>query len=387
MTRIVVVGGGYAGTLCALRLARRARAEVTLIDPNPAFTERVRMHERSAGAAVADLPYAGLLAGSGARFVPTRATGLVGTRVLTDAGPIDADHVVLALGSVTDQGRVPGVAEHALSPGVTAEAAAIASRLPGLAARGGRVAVVGGGLTGLETVTEIASRWPTLRCTWLTAGAIGADLSPGLAARLRASLDRLRIVTVEHTTVAAVDGDGVWLEGGERLPFELVVWCGPFRAHPLLRAWGLPVGDDGRVVVDPTLRVGGRDEIYAIGDAAAPRVSGFVPRMSCAAAMPMGAHAADVITDRVAGRTPAPFRFAWFVRCVSVGRGDGLVQFVSPDDLPVAGFSGRPAAMFKELIVRYTVRSLRLERRGLGYRWPRGPLAPGLLERKEPAAA
>lgn len=45
--RVVVLGGGYAGTMAALRLAPYAR--VTLVDPSDRFTERVRLHELAAG--------------------------------------------------------------------------------------------------------------------------------------------------------------------------------------------------------------------------------------------------------------------------------------------------------------------------------------------------
>jgi NADPH-dependent 2,4-dienoyl-CoA reductase/sulfur reductase-like enzyme len=61
--RVVVVGGGYAGTVAALRLAGRARrrASVTLVDPKDSFVQRLRLHQVATGQKVAQPAYGKLL--------------------------------------------------------------------------------------------------------------------------------------------------------------------------------------------------------------------------------------------------------------------------------------------------------------------------------------
>lgn len=61
--RVVVLGGGYAGTIAALRVAGRARrrASVTLVDPKGTFVQRLRLHQVATGQRVAAPSYAKLL--------------------------------------------------------------------------------------------------------------------------------------------------------------------------------------------------------------------------------------------------------------------------------------------------------------------------------------
>jgi NADH dehydrogenase FAD-containing subunit len=97
--------------------------------------------------------------------------------------------------------------------------------------------------------------------------------------------------------------------------------------------------------------------------------------MACATAMPMGAYVANHLTVQLKGEPlPAPFRFSYLIQCVSLGRHDGLVQFVEADDRPKRRvITGWAAARIKELICRYTVWSLYQQRRWPGsYTWPQG---------------
>src|SRR5215216_565680 len=162
--KVLILGGGYAGMIAAARAARDSAADVTLIDARPAFFQRIRFHEMLAGGSPKTLDYAPLLGRRGVRFVQARVEGLEPGRQRVsarseDGTPIELgyDTLILALGSVTGPG-VPGAAEHAVrldDPVAIREAAA---RLRVLAGSGGRVLVVGGGLTGIEAATELAER-------------------------------------------------------------------------------------------------------------------------------------------------------------------------------------------------------------------------------------
>jgi NADH dehydrogenase FAD-containing subunit len=118
--------------------------------------------------------------------------------------------------------------------------------------------------------------------------------------------------------------------------------------------------------VDAALRSVAHPNIYAVGDAAATPL-----RMACATAMPMGAYAADHLAARLNGQPQIePFRFAYVLQCLSLGRRRALVQFVDRDDTPqeriITGWWG---ARIKELICRFTVWSLRWEKRVPGAYW------------------
>jgi NADH dehydrogenase FAD-containing subunit len=104
--------------------------------------------------------------------------------------------------------------------------------------------------------------------------------------------------------------------------------------------------------------------------------------MGCVSALPMGGHAGDNVRRLLRGEEPEPFRMDFVIRCVSLGRHNGLVQFVhGNDELLDRVITGRPAAWIKEMICRMTVFVVRNELRwGVRlYRWPQPkpvPLAP-----------
>src|SRR5262249_23152713 len=117
-------------------------------------------------------------------------------------GPVELhyDKLVYALGSMTDTRSVPGVAEHAYTLEAGAE---LIAAIPAIAGRRGRLIVVGGGLTGIESVFEFAELYPALQITWITGSALDSDLSAAGAAHLRKLADG-RITLLEGKRVKEV---------------------------------------------------------------------------------------------------------------------------------------------------------------------------------------
>jgi NADH:ubiquinone reductase (H+-translocating) len=354
--RVVVLGGGYAGQLAAQALAVRTDAAVTLVDEADRFVQRVRLHEVAAGSAAAAPRYTDLLAGTGVRFVHDRAEALdlAARRVdLRDGGALTYDLLVHALGSHADPHALPGPVEDVST---ATGAARLRDRL---AAGPRRVAVVGAGLTGIELATELAERGHAV--TLVTDGTLGADLSERGARHVRRVCGRLGVVVREGVRAVAADDDGLDLADGTRVAADVVVGTVGFAVPDLARRAGLAVDDDGRVLVRPDLRSTSHPDVLAVGDAAAPtRPDGTVLRMACATGLPQAQQAARTVAALLAGTEPAPLRFRYALRCVSLGRRDGLVQFVHADDSPrEAVLTGRLAAAVKEAIV---VNALRVQR-------------------------
>jgi NADH dehydrogenase len=126
----------------------------------------------------------------------------------------------------------------------------------------------------------------------------------------------------------------------------------------------------GRLLVDETLTSVDDPRVLAAGDAAAP--SGHPLRMSCQAAMPLGAQAAATILSRIAGSEPRPIDNAFVGMCLSLGRRAGTFQVAHLDDTARGvALTGRPAAWLKEAVCRSVVAGLRAEARHPGLmRWP-----------------
>ncbi|HKS51532.1 MAG TPA: FAD-dependent oxidoreductase, partial [Pseudonocardiaceae bacterium] len=333
------LGAGYAGLAAANRIAERAQhAQVTLVNARAQFVERVRLHQVAAGQQVREYPLRERLRGTGIQLVVGRVQELdLGRRQVlldsaTETAAVDYDTLVYALGSAADTSHV---AEHAYPVADLDSARELGKRVPDLATENGVLAVVGGGLTGIETATELAESYPQLRVRLVTAGQPGGWLSARGREHLQRVFDRLGIEVWPDATVTKVGPDGVVLADGATIDAGLTVWATGFVAPVLARQAGLAVDANGRILVDDTLRSRSHPEIYAVGDsAAAHRAGGQLLRMSCAAGLPTGRCAAAAITARLAGRQPRPLRFRYVIQCISLGRRDGLIQFVHPDDTP-----------------------------------------------------
>lgn len=362
--RVIVIGAGYTGASAAGRLARRLRGEdvsITLVNAEPDFVERVRMHQLAVGQTLRPRPFDEMFAGTGVTLRLGRVTGIdVDRRTVTVTGADDAegpqdleyDTLVYALGSAWNTQGVPGTTEHAHEIAGRDGALRLRDRLAALAP-GTPVTVVGGGLTGVEAATELAETRPDLDVCLVARGGLGDWLSPKGARHLRKVFARLRITAHEHTTVTAVHADRVTTTEGD-IPAAVTIWTTGFAVHPIARATTLRTGDTGQIVVDATMRSVAHPDVYAIGDAALVAGPGDKPlRMSCASGVPTAWQAADAIAARLTDSKLPTISARYFNQCISLGRKEGLIQYVTADDRAVsAALTGRPAALYKELVCK-----------------------------------
>ncbi|MEB4211141.1 NAD(P)/FAD-dependent oxidoreductase [Mycobacterium sp. 94-17] len=374
-THVVVVGAGYAGTLAANHLRQRPDIDVTVVNPRPVFVERIRLHQLVADTGTATVDYATLL-GEGIRLVVDSVDHIdpAGRRLLLASGAgLDYDYLIYAVGSTTGTSTVPGCAEYAHSVANLESAQRLHYALTDLPLPA-PITVVGGGLTGIETASELAEggRPVTLVC--------GPVLGPSLSARGRRSvarrLRRLGVNVLESVAVTEVRWNEVVLTDGVALPSAATIWTAGFAVPDLAARSGLHTDAMGRLLTDETLTSGDDERVVAAGDAAAP--SGQPLRMSCQAAGPMGVQAANTVLSRVAGEAPALLSQAFAGQCISLGRKHATVQFSHTDDTPAnLILSGRAAASVKEAICKGTVWAIRREAAKPGsYFWIKGGERP-----------
>ncbi|MFI2641458.1 NAD(P)/FAD-dependent oxidoreductase [Streptomyces sp. NPDC018610] len=372
--RIIVLGAGYTGAVAAGRLAKRLHREdvaITLVNAEPDFVERVRLHQLATGQDLRPRPFDEMFAGTGVALRIAKVTGIdADRRTVTVTAtaqkpatgePVEEpateelayDTLVYALGSGWDGQGVPGAAEHAHEIAGRPGAHRLRERLARLDA-GAHVVVVGGGLTGLEAATEIAEARPDLGVALAARGALGDGLSAKGRRHLHKVFGRLGITAYEHTAVTAVGPDRVTTADGGSIPADVTVWTTGFAVHPTARATTLEVTGTGRIVVDETMRSVSHPDVYAIGDAALAAGPGGKPlRMSCASGVPSAWQAADAIAARLTGGKLPKVPLRYFNQCVSLGRKDGLIQYVTADDRSVrAALTGRFAAAYKEVVCK-----------------------------------
>jgi NADH dehydrogenase FAD-containing subunit len=355
--RIVVIGAGYSG-LCAASRAGRS-AEVTLIAPEERIPNRIRQHEVAAGRPVPKPRIAEVLRGRTVTHVQALVTELdLGARkVFTDTGQaVEYDTLVYAIGSRTAWHGVPGAQEHAYA---TEQAEALRTRLADAPA--GRLAVVGGGATGIELAAELAEAYPAWRVELVSSGEVGGWFSAKGRAIVHAQLARLGVVLREQCRVTAVDEAGLTTVQG-RIEADVVAWAGSFEVSPLARESGLAVTETGEAVVDAYLRSVSHPEVHVIGDAAAVTLPGVGRlRKGCATAEPMGLYVGKVLRRAAEGKSaPAPYHYGYTVQCLSLGRHAGMVQRVGKDDsMRERAYGGRVGKRVKALIAWGVVAALR----------------------------
>ncbi len=365
-TDVVVIGGGYAGVLAANRLTQRDDVTVTLINPRPAFVERIRLHQLVAGSDDAVVDYRAVLAPAVRLVVDTvtRIDAPARRVALASGGTTAYDYLIYAVGS--GSAPVPGSSGDAFPIATLEEAQRLAAALDAAPASAA-VTVVGAGPAGIETAAELAEAGR--RVTLVCGGVVGPYLHPRARRALAGRLAGLGVSVLDGpgTTVTAVLPGAVELGGERMLPSDVTIWTAGFGAPDLAARSGLSTDAAGRLRTDETLTSLDDDRIVATGDAAAPDDEPY--RMSCQAAVQLGPQAAETVLSRIAGTPPAPVTAGFVGQCISVGRSAGVVQFARRDDTATGLWvGGRAGATLKEFVCRSTVRQLASEARRPGAR-------------------
>jgi NADH:quinone reductase (non-electrogenic) len=341
MKRIVVLGAGFAGLIAAVGAARKlaelkidkSDIAVTIVNRDPWHSIRVRNYETDLSGL--RVPLDDVMGPIGVDVVNGEVEGVDCTRreiALAGQPALSYDRLVFALGSELVRPPIPGLAEHGFDIdtfGAAERLAAHLAALPGRPDSPGRFTalVVGGGLTGVEMATELATRLRDVAGA-APAQVILADRAPRIGSNMGDAAcavidDALRVLDVETrpgVAIAAIDAHGVRLDSGERIATETVIWCAGMRAHPLVAALSGTHDRFGRVAVDRFLKVEGLADVFAAGDAAVALVDGVhASVMSCQHARPMGRVAGHNVVCDLVGAPQIPLEIGYYVTCLDLG--------------------------------------------------------------------
>ena len=372
MKHILILGAGYAGMMASLRLSQTTRkhsdVQVTLINATEYFVERIRLHEVAAGHPPEPHRIEKLLEDTGVQFLHARVTAIQPDRktlqVLSANGSqeLNYDKMVYALGSRIAKDTIPGAAQYAYRLNQDS-ASDLQLRLKSLH-RGGRVVIIGGGLTGIEGATEIAESYPDLQVTLMSNGKLGDDLSRKAQDYLYKIFEEMKIEVIENARVERIEPDHVVTEDGQIESADVVLWSAGFTVPELAKQSGFAVDKSGRIIVDAYLRSISYPDVYAAGDAMTyMEHAPLKNRMSCQSAMPSGAHVGDNLATWVCGTEEKAFAFGYRTQCISLGQKRGLVQMVHADEgMKEQIITGRPGAFVKRLIVNGTIWTIQMER-------------------------
>jgi NADH dehydrogenase len=362
--RVLILGAGFAGFYTALHLERalgkNTPAEITLVDRNHFHLFTPLLHEAASG-----VIHPGLIMTPIRRILRHKRIAFLRARV--DAIDLEArtvtlccqerpyDVLVIALGSVTNFHGLASVRERALEIKNAGDADQLRCHVinrfevatresdPRRRQRLLTFAVVGGGCTGVETVTEIHEFLMHLRQEQYDR--IAADrvrtvlvevqdrVLPQMDRTLsRTALRRMQKMGIEmmlNTTVADLTETGlVFADGRDPLPTDTVVWAAGVRAPSVLDHLPLDKDRTGRIVVDGDLTVPGWPGVYVLGDAAHarhPETGEVYPPTAQVAYRQAPVAAANIVVD-LQGSSRRLFDFTYIGDLVSMGRLSGVAD-------------------------------------------------------------
>jgi NADH dehydrogenase/putative oxidoreductase len=356
---VVIVGAGFDGTACAAAL-RHERVRVTLIDRNNYHLFQPLLYQvATASLSPGDVatpirrafrshPRLHVLCGTVSGVDADNRT------VSLDGRPIHYDFLVLATGAThgyfgheTWASHAPGlksigdaiaVRSRILNAFEQAEAAEDPARREALLT----FLICGAGPTGVELAGAIAElahngmardfRNFEPASARIVLVQSGPRVLPQFDARLsgfaQRSLEALGVEVHVNSTVEDIDAGGA-IVNGVRIAAGTVLWAAGVTALPAATWLGIPADHAGRIAVGPDLTVGGRRDVFAIGDTALSLGSGGAPVPGLApAAKQGGRYAASVISARLRGRAPPPpFRYRHQGSLATIGRKSAIADF------------------------------------------------------------
>src|SRR5947209_4820893 len=303
MPRVVILGGGFGGVYTATRLERltrgRSDVEILLVSRDNYFLMTPLLFE--AGSGVLDFrhavnPIRPLL--HAARFMNAAVERIDLDRRVVHARLDDAtyevpyDQLVLALGAMTNKSRIPG-SGYAMTFKTLADAVLLRNQVIDAFERADvemdaarrqallTFVVIGGGLVGVELVGELTEYVERMRRQYRRAAQTPArlelieaaprvlpEMDPELADYAVKLFEKRGVRVRTATPVARIEPGRVHLPGGEVIEAATVLLAAGLDPNPVIQALPLQKDRIGRVVTEPTMRVVGHPEVWALGDCA-----------------------------------------------------------------------------------------------------------------------
>jgi NADH:ubiquinone reductase (H+-translocating) len=354
---VLILGGGFGG-LWAARALASAPVRITLVDrSNHHLFQPLLYQVATAGLSAPDIaaPLRHLLRAQKnveVRLDEALNIDVVRRRVELTFGTLEYDYLIVATGATHTYfghddwaGYAPGLKtldDAFVMRRKVLEAFEAAERETDADARAAwlNFVIIGGGPTGVElagTLAEIARHTlsnefrridpRSARIHLVEAGPrVLPSMPDALSASAQRQLEKLGVDVHVGAPVTGIDDSGVAL-GAERIVTRTVLWAAGVAASPLGRQLSEECDRAGRVPVEPDLSLRGHPEVLVAGDLATVTQADGKPVPGVApAAKQMGAHAARVIRDRMAGKTPPPFRYRDYGNLATIGRMAAVVD-------------------------------------------------------------
>jgi NADH dehydrogenase len=352
-TRVVILGGGFAGLTAARALNAKKIFEVLVVDRNNFQTFLPLLYQVSTSGLAADHvahPIRGALRKSDIDFrmgSPISIDYKNKSIKLDSSESFHFDYLVFALGSVTNDFGIKGVKEHALGMKSVQDALLIRSTILRHFEDLCRyeidsqlsINIIGGGPTGVEMAGAIAelkngplkrdsaSAATQIRINIIEAGKnILPMFSTKLSQRAEKDLRKLGVTINKEKIVKEIKSDEIHFKDGTNLQSDLTIWTAGVTGEQTIDKFKLPVVR-GRLDVDSKLQVKNYPFIFAIGDiAGAHDESGALYPMVAPVAMQQGRFLADQLVRLSTNKKLEEFKYRDKGSMATIGRHKAIVE-------------------------------------------------------------
>jgi len=337
--RICILGGGFGGLHTALRLSQlpwesTQKPEIVLVDQSDRFLFSPLLYELLTGELqtweIAP-PFEELLHNTGVRFCQSIVSeiDIDQQRVhLQNSQEIPYDRLILALGGETPLDLVPGASSHAYPFRSVADAYNLEERLRVLEESPLdkiRVAIVGGGYSGVELACKLADRLGErgrFRLVELSDQILRTSPEFNREAATKA-LDARGVFIDLETKVESITQDSISLDYKNQvdtIPVDLVIWTVGTRVSPVVKNLPLKQNQRGQITTTPTLQVVDHPEIFALGDLADSHdIEGQQIPATAQAAFQQADYTAWNIWATLSDRPLLPFRYQQLGEMMTLG--------------------------------------------------------------------
>lgn len=364
-TQVCILGGGFAGLYTALHLSRlpwpkSAKPQVTLVDKEDRFLFTPFLYELVTGELqmweIAP-PYVKLLAGTDIQFCRAIVQGvdLAKHQVQLQAGGVlSYDRLVLATGKEPLLDLVPGAADYAYPFRTLADANRLCERLRVLEASDRdriRVAIAGGGPSGVELAGKLADRLQARGHVCLIEQG-GQILKSFTAFSQKTAYQTLAARGVDiclETSIKTIDPDQITLAYRGQvytIPVDLVLWTVGTQTSEWLRHLACQHNNQGHLFTYPTLQLIDQPDVFALGDLADIRdIQQKQVPATAQAAYQQATCAAPNLRASLIGRPLLQFRYWHLGEMLTLGTNTAIVSSFS-----VINLKGRLAYIARRLV-------------------------------------
>ncbi|PSB04209.1 NAD(P)/FAD-dependent oxidoreductase [Merismopedia glauca] len=344
--RICILGGGFGGLYTALRLSqlpweKDQKPEITLVDRHDRFLFTPLLYELITGELqtweIAP-PFSEILANTNIRFergVADKIDLEAKTVYLGDRPSIFYDYLVMALGGETPLDLVPGAKEYTLPFRSLTDVYLLEERLRVLEASVTdkiRVAVVGGGYSGVELSCKIADRIGKRSRIRIIEQASQILQTSSVFNRTAAeqALSERQVWLDLETQVQEITSDSISLSYKgqvDTIPVDLVLWTVGTRVSPLVRSLPLKQNQKGQLITTTTLQTAENPRIFALGDLAeCYDASGQQVPGTAQVALQQSDYVAWNIWAQISNRPLLPFRYVNLGEMMTLGKDNATLS-------------------------------------------------------------